>query len=91
MASDSALSKATDKDVFNITSSIQWFTDKNYCPDCDISYPDFTTQHFSPNRGEGACQHCHGLGEVLQVDMERIIDPTAKYEKSIIPWRDSVL
>ncbi|MBP6086147.1 hypothetical protein KA478_02980 [Patescibacteria group bacterium] len=49
---DSDLSKSLDKEVFNIAGSIQWFTDKNYCPDCDISYPDFTTQHFSPNRGE---------------------------------------
>ena len=91
LENDTDLAKATDKEVFNISNSIQWFTDKNYCPDCDISYPEFTTQHFSPNRGEGACQHCHGLGEVLKVDMDRIIDPTAKYEKSIIPWRDSVL
>jgi excinuclease ABC subunit A len=90
-ASDSMLSKAVDKDVYNISHSIQWFTDKNYCPDCDISYPDFTTQHFSPNRWEWACQHCHGLGEILKVDMDRIIDPTAKFEKAIIPWRDSVL
>ena len=90
-ASDSPLSKATDKDVFNMAQSVQWFTNKNYDPDFDISYPDFTTQHFSPNRGEGACTHCHGLGEVLQVDMDRIIDTTAKYEKAIIPWRDSVL
>lgn len=88
---DSDISKSLDKDVFDMSWSVQWYTDKNYCPDCDISYPEFTTQHFSPNRGEGACQHCHGLGEILQVDMDRIIDQSAKFEKSIIPWRDSIL
>ena len=77
--------------MFKVSNSIRWFTDKNYDPDYDISYPDFTTQHFSPNRAEGACQHCHGLGEILQVDMDRIIDRSATYAKSIIPWKDSVL
>lgn len=89
--SDTDVSKNLDKEVFAVANNIQWFTDKNYDPDYDISYPEFTTQHFSANRAEGACQHCHGLGEILQVDMDRIIDTTAQYEKSIIPWKDSVL
>gem|GEM_PF-5691219 len=33
-------------------SLIQRFTDKMYCPDCNVTYPEFTTQHFSPNRQE---------------------------------------
>jgi len=32
--------------------AINWFTDKMYCPTCNITYPEFTTQHFSPNRPE---------------------------------------
>jgi excinuclease UvrABC ATPase subunit len=28
------------------------FTDKMYCPDCDVTYPEFTAQYFSPNRQE---------------------------------------
>ncbi len=71
---DNEVSKNLDKEVFTVANSIRRFTDKNYDPDYDISYPEFTTQHFSPNRAEGACQHCHGLGEILQVDMDRIID-----------------
>ncbi|MDR0369814.1 MAG: hypothetical protein LBH96_04870 [Candidatus Peribacteria bacterium] len=31
---------------------IQRFTDKMFCPNCNITYPEFTTQHFSPNRQE---------------------------------------
>ncbi len=88
---ENELSKGLDKDVFTVSNSIKWFTDKNYDPDYDISYPEFTTQHFSPNRAEGACQHCHGLGEILQVDMDRIIDTGAVFSKAIIPWKDSVL
>lgn len=88
---DNEVSKNLDKEVFTVANSIRWFTDKNYDPDYDISYPEFTTQHFSPNRAEWACQHCHGLGEILQVDMDRIIDRAAVLSKAIIPWKDSVL
>lgn len=88
---ENELSKWVDKDVFTVSNSIKWFTDKNYDPDYDISYPEFTTQHFSPNRAEGACQHCHGLGEILQVDMDRIVDTWSVYSKAVIPWKDSVL
>lgn len=88
---DNEVSKNLDKEVFTVANSIRRFTDKNYDPDYDISYPEFTTQHFSPNRAEGACQHCHGLGEILQVDMDRIIDRGAVLSKAVIPWKDSVL
>ncbi|MCF7834995.1 excinuclease ABC subunit UvrA [Candidatus Gracilibacteria bacterium] len=70
-------------------SSIHRFTDKMYCPTCNITYPEFTPQHFSPNRQEGACTLCHGIGEVLQVDMDKILDPESSYIRSILPWRDS--
>jgi|GEM_PF-545267 len=49
---DNEVSKNLDKEVFTVANSIRWFTDKNYDPDYDISYPEFTTQHFSPNRAE---------------------------------------
>ena len=65
------------------------YTDKNYCPESNIEYPAFSSQHFSFNRAEGACETCSGLGEVLQVDMEKVIDPNALYGSAILPWRDS--
>lgn len=66
-----------------------WYTDKNFCPACSITYPDFTPQHFSSNRPEWACEKCHGLWETLQVDFDKIIDPYSNYLSAIIPWRDS--
>lgn len=87
--------KGVDYDVSSqkntITKQIQWFTDKMFCPNCNITYPEFTTQHFSPNRQEGACPHCHGIGEVLQVDFDKIIEPTSPLKDAILPWRDSNL
>lgn len=70
-------------------TNIEWFTDKNYDPECNISYPDFTSKHFSPNRIEGACPHCSGIGEILQVDKEKILDPESWYLRAILPRRDS--
>lgn len=72
-------------------SEIQRFTDKMYCADCNITYPEFTTQYFSPNRQEGACTLCHGIGEILQVDFDKILDPMSPYMKAILPRRDSNL
>lgn len=71
--------------------AIQRFTDKMYCPNCNITYPEFTTQHFSPNRPEGACPNCLGLGEILQVEYDKIIDPQSSVLEAILPWRDSNL
>jgi excinuclease UvrABC ATPase subunit len=32
--------------------NIERYTDKNYDPEYNISYPEFTSKHFSPNRIE---------------------------------------
>ncbi len=85
--SDSAITKSKSKGK----AVIQRFTDKMYCPNCNITYPEFTTQHFSPNRQEGACPHCLGLGEILQVEYDKIIDPQSPLLEAILPWRESNL
>ncbi len=71
------------------TKIIEWFTDKNYDPVNNISYPDFSPRHFSSNRAEGACPCCSGIGEILQVDRDKVLDPESNYLRAILPWRDS--
>lgn len=71
-------------------TGIRWYTDKMYCAKCNVTYPEFTPQHFSPNRQEWACPTCHGLGEVLQVDIDKVIDQYSPYTRAILPWRDSL-
>lgn len=71
--------------------TIRRFTDKMYCAECNVTYPEFTPQHFSPNRQEWACPSCHGIGEILQVDFDKILDPMSPYLKAIVPRRDSNL
>ena len=78
-------------DFWSRLSAIQRYTDKMYCPNCNITYPEFSTQHFSPNRQEGACEQCLGLGEILQVDYNKVIDPQSTVMDAILPWRDSNL
>lgn len=69
--------------------SIERYTDKNYDPEYNISYPEFTSKHFSPNRIEWACPQCSWIGEVLQIDKEKVIDPESTYMRAILPRRDS--
>ena len=71
------------------STGITRYTDKMYCAQSDVEYPDFTPQHFSPNRQEGACPTCHGIGEILQVDFDKILDPQSLYADAILPRRDS--
>ncbi len=79
------------KDVYDSSQTISRYTDKIFCPHCNITYPEFTTQHFSPNRIEGACPTCHGIGETLDVDLTAVIDTASPYMEAIIPWKDSSL
>lgn len=73
------------------SNNIEWMTDKNYCPDFNLEYPNFTPQHFSSNRSEWACSQCHWIWEILQVDLEKILDPQSTYLQAVLPWRDSNL
>jgi len=95
ISDDKKAKKASTSIIWNhqgVSSEIiRWFTDKMYCADCNITYPEFTPQHFSPNRQEWACATCHGIGEILQVDFDKILDPMSPYMKAILPWRDSNL
>jgi excinuclease UvrABC ATPase subunit len=86
-----AKSGVVNPNGFAVHHHIHRFTDKMFCPNCNITYPEFTTQYFSPNRQEGACPHCHGIGEVLQVDFDKIIEPTSPLRDAILPRRDSNL
>lgn len=83
--------KGASKKELLSSEAITWYTDRYYCPKDNISVPEFTPQHFSPNRQEGACTGCHGIWEQLQVDFDKVIDPTSPYLKAVLPRRDSAL
>jgi len=47
------------------------------CPETGISYNDPAPHSFSFNSPQGACHKCNGLGEITEIDFEKLIpDPT---------------
>lgn len=49
------------------------------CSECSFSFEEISPRIFSFNSPYGACLKCHGLGKILKIDEELVIDP----EKSI--------
>jgi len=49
------------------------FSENSACPDCGVSYPEFTPASFSFNSPQGACQKCDGLGSTTEFDPDLII------------------
>ena len=53
-------------------------SDRNACPDCDLSFPELTPSMFSFNSPAGMCPECNGLGETRELDMDLIIPDPSK-------------
>lgn len=52
------------------------------CSSTGISYPEPEPNLFSFNSPYGACSHCNGLGEITEVDLDKIIpDPKVSLKK----------
>ena len=50
-------------------------SETNACPDCGISFPEFTPAMFSFNSPMGMCPECNGLGTRVEFTPERFVDP----------------
>ena len=57
----------------NEDQSIRYFSRMLMDPDSGLSYPEPEPNTFSFNSPYGACPHCNGLGEVAQIDMQKLI------------------
>ncbi|MBU2018887.1 MAG: excinuclease ABC subunit UvrA, partial [Bacteroidetes bacterium] len=55
------------------SSEVRHFSRTLMCPTSGIAYADPEPNMFSFNSPYGACQTCSGLGEVVEVDIEKII------------------
>jgi excinuclease ABC subunit A len=55
------------------TNLARHFSRALMCPTSGISYPEPEPSLFSFNSPYGACQTCNGLGEISEVDLEKII------------------
>ncbi len=65
------------------------FSSQNACPDCGISYGEFTPRHFSFNAPDGACKTCLGLGTKQVFDPDLLVpDPKKSIaDGAIVAWR----
>ena len=64
------------------TEEVRHFSRSLMCPTSGISYPEPEPSLFSFNSPYGACKTCSGLGEVSEVDLDKIIpDPTKSIKK----------
>lgn len=60
----------------------RYFSKNLMCPTTGISYPEPEPNTFSFNSPKGACPKCNGLGEVSQIDMDKVIpDPSKSIKK----------
>lgn len=55
------------------TNDVAHFSRSLMCPTSGISYPEPEPSLFSFNSPYGACPSCNGLGEVSEVDLDKII------------------
>lgn len=51
----------------------KYYSKNLMCPTTGISYPDAEPNTFSFNSPYGACPRCKGLGEITQVDLDKLI------------------
>ncbi|MCH2231196.1 MAG: excinuclease ABC subunit UvrA [Crocinitomicaceae bacterium] len=64
------------------TEKVRHFSRSLMCPTSGISYPEPEPSLFSFNSPYGACKKCSGLGEVSEVDIDKIIpDPSLSIKK----------
>lgn len=64
-----------------------FFSEKNFCSYCKISYPKIEPHSFSFNSPFGACQCCNGLGVIKKVEPSRVFNPKLTInEGAIFPW-----
>lgn len=74
------------------TNEITRFSDRFVDPDNpELSIPVIEPRSFSFNSPHGACENCHGLGSILQVDASLIVpnENLTLNEGAIHPWATS--
>ncbi|MFV0441807.1 MAG: excinuclease ABC subunit UvrA [Lachnospirales bacterium] len=49
------------------------FSQNFSCPDCDVNIQEIEPSSFSFNNPQGACDKCHGLGRLMEFDVDLLI------------------
>ena len=64
------------------------FSEKLWCPRCDVGFAPLTPARFSFNTPHGACLTCNGLGQALEIDQGRVVPDASRsvHGGAIVPW-----
>ncbi len=57
----------------NLTEEVRYFSRALMCPTSGISYPKPEPNNFSFNSPKGMCPKCKGLGELYEVNIDKVI------------------
>ena len=73
-----------------------WYSRQLMCPSSGISYNEPAPHTFSFNSPQGACTRCNGLGDINEVDVDKIIPDKKKSIKAggiepLGPFRNSLI
>jgi excinuclease ABC subunit A len=64
------------------------YSERFACPIDNISLPEVEPRIFSFNSPHGACPECTGLGSLLEIDPEAVLNPILSIaEGGILPWQ----
>lgn len=78
--------------IAKLNGEEQIFSQNYACPDCGISLEELTPRMFSFNTPFGACPDCTGLGELLRIDIDKIMPNKEKKLNeygAIVGWSGS--
>ncbi len=64
------------------------FSKERRCPRCGRRFPEPQPRLFSFNNPYGACPTCHGFGDVIEIDPERVVPDARKTlrQGAVEPW-----
>ncbi len=69
----------------NETNAARYFSRSLMCPTSGVSYPNPEPNNFSFNSPKGMCPNCKGLGELFEVNLDKIVpDPTMSIKQGAL-------
>ncbi|MCU0609599.1 MAG: excinuclease ABC subunit UvrA [Chitinispirillaceae bacterium] len=69
------------------------FSEKLACPHCHISIDELQPRMFSFNNPFGACEACHGLGYLMEIDPGLMVpdESVTIADGAIVPWNGATI
>ena len=71
-----------------VGGEMRTFSERFSCENCGVSFSEVAPRLFSFNSPFGACEACDGLGQSMEIDVDKVVpDPQQTIEEgAIVPW-----